>query len=52
MITMKKTNVYLPENIKTICQKYNNGYVLWISGENSTLVEYLDLSPKNKTSTN
>lgn len=48
MITVKKTSIYLPENINTVCQKYNNGYIMWMSGEKSTVVQYLDISPKTK----
>lgn len=42
MTTCKKKNIYLPQNLNTTCQQYSNGYVLWMSGPNSTVVQYLD----------
>lgn len=42
MITTKKKYIYLPQNLTTICQNYNNGYIIWMSGANSTAVQYLD----------
>lgn len=42
MTTLKKKNIYLPKNLSTICQKYNNGYILWLAGANSTGVQYLE----------
>jgi len=47
MIRMKKYNIYLPQNLNTILQNYNNGSILWISGENSTVVQYLDTIKNN-----
>lgn len=42
MTTFKKKNIYLPQNLSTVCQKYNNGYIIWMSGANSTGVQYLE----------
>lgn len=42
MTTFKKKNIYLPQNLNTICQKFANGYIIWLSGANSTGVQYLD----------
>lgn len=42
MTTFKKKNIYLPQNLNTSCQKYNNGYIIWMSGANSTGVRYLE----------
>lgn len=42
MTTFKKKNIYLPQNLSTVCQKYNNGYIIWMSSANSTGVQYLE----------
>lgn len=42
MTTIKKHNIYLPQNLSTIIQQYNNGSIIWISGANATAVHYLD----------
>lgn len=46
MTTTRKKNIYLPQNLTTLCQKYNNGYILWMSGGKTTAVQYLEA---NKT---
>jgi len=46
MTNLKKKNIYLPQNVNTICQQYNNGYIIWMSGANSTTVQYLENTNK------
>lgn len=47
MLTIKKKAIYIPITTNTLCEKYNNGYIIWISGENSTAFQYLDNNKKN-----
>jgi len=41
MNSYKKKSIYIPSNLYSIYEKYNNGCVIWLSGNNSTTVQYL-----------
>lgn len=48
MINFRKNKINIPQNLKLLCQKYNNGSIIWMSGTNSTLVQYFDTTKNNQ----
>lgn len=38
----KNKSVYIPSTLNTICEKYNNGTIIWMSGTNFTGFQYID----------